>query len=275
MFARNLFFGLVLVAFAYSNAQAALLSQWKFDNNLNDSVGPNNLTATGSPTYSASVAPGGFSSNALSLTTGSYAGDTTPSGLGFTGPYTIAGWFNLQGNTTPQFRSLFWRGLGTTNSDLEIYLQPTGDNRLTVAQNRANGGIFGGHYYPVPTLNGYMHLVVSWTGTDWDVYYNGVLQSSAADFGTPGQPLAVTPGYEVRFGSIPYTAFGGNGALNGLLDEWSVYSGTLTQLQITNLMQFNNINGPVAPEPSTLLLLGMSTLGMMVRRRKGNLPVAD
>src|SRR5690349_14893118 len=113
MFARSFLFSLVLVSFASTNAQAALLSQWKFDNNLNDSVGPNNLAPTGSPTYSASVAPGGFSSNALSLTTGSYVGDTTPSGLGFTGTYTIAGWFNLQGNTTPQYRSLFWRGLST------------------------------------------------------------------------------------------------------------------------------------------------------------------
>jgi hypothetical protein len=267
MSARNLLFSLVLVSFVGANAQAALLSQWKFDNNLNDSAGPNHLAATGSPTFSASVAPGGYSSNALSLTTGSYAGDTTPSGLGFTGTYTIAGWFNLQGNTTPQFRSLFWRGLGTTNSDLEIYLQPTGDNRLTLAHNRANGGTFGGNYYPAPTLNGYTHLAVSWTGSNWDVYYNGVLQAVNASFGTPGQPLAVTAGHEIRFGSIAYTAFGGNGALNGLLDEWSVFSGNLTPSQITNLIEFNDINGPAAPEPSTLLLLGMSMLGLAVHRR--------
>lgn len=265
MSARKILLCPLLIALLPLAAQATNISQWKFDNNLNDSVGPNNLSATGSPTFSTSVAPGGYSSQALSLTTGSYVGDTTPSGLGFTGPYTIAGWFDLGGATTPQFRSLFWRGLGTTNSDIEIYLQaPSGSNYLTVTHNRANSGTFGGQYFPAPTANGYMHLAVTWNGGAWTVYYDGVAQSSVTSFGTIGQPLAVTAGHEIRLGSIAYSAFGGNAALNGLLDEWTVFDEVLTLDQISNLIEFNNISG--VPEPSTLALVALGATVLLRRR---------
>lgn len=255
----NLTFTCAVIFCASSSTQAGLVAHWGFENNLLDSsANANNLSVgTGTSGFGA-AAPVPGSATAFSFNGSTMLVDTTPVNFGFTGPYTFAAWINAP-FPAPNFNGWFWRGV-PGGADIEVYQPPAGD--LYVSHNRLNDGNFDYMGFASPPASTYYHLAVMFNGTAWTTYYNGVAASVVATRdGTP--PLIATAGHQISLGKLNHALFGPNFAI-GLMDEAFVFDQTLTQVQLNNLIAFNNI----VPEPSTLALLGLGAIGLAIRTRR-------
>ncbi|MCB0754351.1 MAG: T9SS type A sorting domain-containing protein [Flavobacteriales bacterium] len=94
-------------------------------------------------------------------------------------------------------RAIFSAGTAST-SDIEVYVQ-AGGNRLIVVYNRNSPGYtLAAKEYPVPPLNTWFHLAVTYDGSTTKVYYDGVEKTALAT--TAGSPLHKTTGSQFDFG---------------------------------------------------------------------------
>lgn len=94
-------------------------------------------------------------------------------------------------------RAIFSAGTAGT-SDIEIYVQGS-SNRLVVVYNRASSGYtLAAKEFPVPPLNTWFDLAVTYDGATTKVYYDGVEQTALAT--TNGSPLHKTTGSQFDFG---------------------------------------------------------------------------
>ena len=251
--------------FCASHTRAALVAHWSFDGNLLDSSGNGNhlSLATGSVTY-GSAAPTLGSTSSFSFNGATMLNNVAPVNFGFTGPYTFAAWINapLPGSN---YHGWFWRGV-PGGGDIEIYGQAT-TNLLYTVNNRTNAGTMDYMGFAVAPASTYYHLAVMFNGTNWTTYYNGVA-AGVADVGPAGtSPLIATAAHQISVGKLNHLQFNPNFAI-GLMDEAFVFNQTLTPLQLANLMDFNNINGPPVPEPSTFAILGLGAIGLAIRTRR-------
>ena len=139
--------------------------------------------------------------------------------------YTLEGWVFFTTNTN--FPGLFQRGDGaTTSSQIEVYLQS--NSQLTLMHNRETTPFY--ELWSAITLNQWVHLAITWNGSNWTVYYNGAPASKVESVGTPASP---------NTGETSYIGFGYNGyAMNGTISEFRIYNRSLTTDQVLTL--YNN-----------------------------------
>lgn len=249
---------------------ATLIHRYQFNNNLNDSVGSVNGTATPNNTYLEAptyitAAPTGATGPTTSINLGANAG-TKNSG------FSVA-------NTAlnPSSGSLsFWLNPGTpvsgdTTSDYVIYqpnigaglfvtINPNVNSNLnarvgSAAAISANGAVDPGTW---------LHAVVTWDiTTGITLYVDGAsvaTQSLSGYTSTAG----------VRFGNFDL----GNAATylpnqyKGLIYDVQSYSGALSSTEVSYL--YNN-PGAAVPEPSAVLMTGLGATCMLFAARRRRL----
>ena len=261
---------LVALLCTASTTQAAIVAHWAFENDYLDSSGNGNtLTPVNGPTFVGPVAPFGTAALNVAAASSQYATNTAPVGMGFTGPYSLAGWLNIPVTATQSDgqRPVFWRGSGAAG-DIEAYVQ-LGSNEFIILHNRNNTGTFAFTTAPPPPDAVGFHLAVTYDGAQGRIYYNGVLQNPTAQAGNSramaAGPLA-TAGYDVNVGHAPSLA--PSPFFTGAVDEFFVFNHALTEGQIGNLIEFNSLTAPsLIPEPSSCALLSLGALSLAWRRR--------
>ena len=203
-----------------------MINYWSFTNNVKDSIGTAHLYngTNASLTYDRF----GYDNSALRLNSGYYC---VPSGVYFNGPFTTSVWVNVK--STGWSARVFDFGLNGWNSDnivfslfrdnsltsfFEIYFQSLLYNWKSLNSNTDI------------VLNEWIHLAVTFDGSQASFYYNGKSSGSSAQY----QPrnLIRSTNY------IGKSNWPQDELANAVFDELRIYNRVLTQSEINSLMYF-------------------------------------
>jgi hypothetical protein len=154
----------------------------------------------------------------------------TVAALQLPGPFTIAGWFRLDGNPT-NYASLFWNYDGETLAGFEITTSPEG---LTYAQAGFGGQNTQAYFSSLP-VGVWVHLAATFTpGVELRIFLNGASVGVATTLASDGGSLAglsVAPDdHDARFG-----ADDPDSTWTGGVDDVRVFSRVLTDLELQTL----------------------------------------
>ncbi|MCP5537846.1 MAG: PEP-CTERM sorting domain-containing protein [Akkermansiaceae bacterium] len=246
---------------------ASVVNYWDFEGGYTDKAGTAHGTAganvsttaghTGSPT--AAVFP---ASQAGGFTSASYvdlpAGNVHNSG---SDAFSMSFWFNIS-NATTNRGILDFSGNGGEGPQ-SLYLSAT--NTLAFRVDGAGGG--GAALYDStasPLDDGNWHFVAATYDpvTGIEVHIDGYgVDASAGGFG------AVNWNTDQYLGAFNVFGTTADRGLGGSLDDVAIYSGILSEAQITGLAS-GALTPLEVPEPSGTVLLGLAGMTFMLRRRR-------
>lgn len=209
---------------------------------------------------------------------------STPTSATDIGPdaYSYSVWFNVTGGSGARYI------LATRNSDpvrageqgFTLGARVDGNGTLSVFVQLADNPHGTGAYLQrtgmaiTPTDDGWHHLLVTVErGTPFSVYLDGVLQTAALQIAGGGavqfdvdSPLMAVDG--LRIGGDQYdNAASSSRFFHGLIDELAIWDRVLTPSEIAFLYNNGMGNAIAIPEPMSLMLMGMSGV-LLVRRRR-------
>jgi Concanavalin A-like lectin/glucanases superfamily len=234
-----------------------LVSYYKLDEasgNRADSHGSNTLTDVNSVLGVTGKINNGAdfetsSTQSLTIT------DASQSGLDITGSMSLSFWMNLEtaipsaGN---QYEIASKTAFASGNYGWDLYLlNQGGAQRLYFAQS-ANGTSFTQPFWSFsPSTSTWYHIVVVQTvGTNVELYINGTSQGT-------GSAVASNFNNNGNF----YLARGFSNNLDGILDEFGIWSRALTSAEVTSLYNAGaGLAYPFsagAPTPSRLPMMGV------------------
>jgi len=115
---------------------------------------------------------------------------------------------------------------------------------------------------PVPSLNKWYFAagVLNGATGQMSLYLNGVLQSSITTPNRPLGPLDPTQQPGLAIGALQSTFYGDFESFDGLIDDVRISNTALTPSQF--------LDATAVPEPASLSVLAISSLGLLARRRK-------
>ncbi|MEP2776978.1 MAG: LamG-like jellyroll fold domain-containing protein [Luteolibacter sp.] len=257
--------------FILSTNAATLAHSWSFSETTTpaagatvaDSVGSNNGTvgAGGSPDLNVAgpnvTFNGGSAYDTGAANNSGIAAGTDPAFIG-NPAFAISAWFNADALTAND--RIF--ELGSSTGDRQRFIVTAEGTGLGI---RYQGGNF---FYGTLITNTWYHVVAQYDGTaigaggaGIQVFINGVLTAeNGSGAGGALGALDIQAG-NIYIGRDLGAAAGG--AFDGTLDEVKLFSGNLTQGEVTSLYTTNAI-----PEPSTFALLGLGMAGLLIRRRR-------
>jgi hypothetical protein len=218
-----------------SNASAALVARWTFNNSPNDQVGTLNWTLNGGATYSTDRKEGSHSLQCDGKD--DYAG-LAGSGLmsaAFT-TKTVMLWFKP--NTTTGTQVLYDEGGSTQGMAIRI------NNGMLEAAVRANS-VMATVSTPLSNTN-WSHVAISFNSGAFKLYLNGV------EVGSTTATFASVPSHTNASGlgaRNAQDAFGNSASgdyYGGLIDDVQMYDSALTQAEIAEAMS----GWPKARQPS-------------------------
>ncbi|MEO1088774.1 MAG: LamG domain-containing protein, partial [Acidobacteriota bacterium] len=173
---------------------------------------------------------------------GDYVSVTSTPELLMTDRYTVATWVRIDSGGPSLYRPIVFRGAdddATNSNDFEVYTQ-WDTPYITVVHNRGSGGgSFDYVRFPVPPMDRYFHLAVTYDGSRVAVYYDGVVQSNIDR--NLYMPKLRTSSSPWLFGKVNNSAFAGAPGsartlfLDGGLDDVRIYDRTLTASEVDAL----------------------------------------
>jgi formylglycine-generating enzyme required for sulfatase activity len=248
----------LILLFAFSvNADAGLISWWKFDEGsgttAGDSEGSNDGTlypASTGPTWTTDTA-GGASTYALDFDgSEDYVNCGNGSSLDITGAITIEAWVKTTSAAyiVEKFSTNSpWNGYGLgidTGADDYGKLNFWTDGMMSWV--KSTGTVTDGNLH---------HVAVTGNGSSGTFYIDGVSNGSFTY--SPPSSSANTLYIGSKDGAERY--------FNGIIDDVRIWDHALTE---DDILWHKNNPGQIIPEPGSLLLLGMGLLGILVFRMK-------
>ena len=200
-----------------------LVGHWQFDNNLNDSVGPNHGTITGSATYAT-----GQTGQCIDLD----AVDdhvTLPAGIANYNDITVAAWVYWDGGG--QWQRIFDFGNGSTTQ--YMFLTPcSGSNTLRfVIKNGSTEQIV--QTASQLTSSQWVHLAVTLSGNTATLYVNGTSAATNTSVTINPSDFSTTINY---IGDSQWVA---DPLFNGRIDDFRIYNYALSAVQVAALAAGN------------------------------------
>jgi len=247
-----------MVVLAWNSfASAGLINHWAFDG-TGDDTGSNNMDVT---LLNGATYAGGQFGQALSLDgVNDYANRASSAPFTNDGIFTISAWAYQMDPSPVGQRYIGWGGPGA-----RAFLGPftTGSGQITLGVGSVTGNFSAAA--AIPQQNTWQHWMLVRTSTDASLYLNGSLVQSLA-LATSG---AINASGELHIGRQFGTA---TEYFHGLLDDVAIWDEALTQDQIDNVFALGaalyDFVPPPVPEPSSLLLLGLGTCFLSMKRRR-------
>jgi len=249
---KVLFFGAALLGVYASPIQAAtLVNRWSFNGNLNDTSGNNNNgTLVGS---ASSFVPGVFGGQGLYIARTDYVTNSSAAGLPIAGnaDWSMNVWLYLTNNPVSL---AYFAGFGAatasagngTSRGLIAYGPP---GNLGIYSWGANQDLASGDPFP---LNQWVMVTITHSGATGvtAIYSNTVNLVSAVE------SYASVPAGSAQDIQVNYPAFSGTDRFNGIIDEFTIWSGVLATNEIAGLYATNGVpmQAPTivtAPSPVT------------------------
>jgi len=182
--------------------------------------------------------------------------------------------FNIGGGT---FALSFWY-----QSDGSAFMPLVGKNNSNADQGYAtfaSGSQVGGDLRDGtsgtvsaarPTDDGsvFHHIVYQSTGLTQQLYLDGILQATSGTFFPNDAGNAFAIGSRNISTSGAQNSGGASQKLDGRIDEVWVFDRALISDEISNLNEFNSIDGQQVPEPGTIALLGLGLIGLRLGMRR-------
>ena len=199
-----------------------LVSYWKLDGSAADSVGSNNGTLSGSPTWTT-----GKINGALSFSGSSQYADMGTKFPSITSAITISAWVN-PGSSQIQYADIW----GDHQSDFKGMVMQQNSNTLNqYSWGYGNGSNFnGGTGFFNLTSGTWTHVVAVKDATTCYVYINGVEQTSLRGTCTS----AIVPATSINY-SLGRGYAGGGRFFNGKIDEVAVWNRALSASEVSQL----------------------------------------
>jgi hypothetical protein len=266
----------VLAASVASQARAALLWQYKFDE-------ANSGTTTALDTGTGTAANGTFSGTATrtsntpnsfslgAMSTGSAgAADYVTGGdaqkLDGLSSMTVTGWINLQSAPATSDRlvsKLFSNGTTFTGFDLR-FAATNGQLAFSEVNNVAVASLTSvGSSANLSTASGWQFFAVSFDGTNVR-FFTGGESTAASQLGTTQSGSAFTTPADttavVRVGGTPATT--SDRTPNAFFDDIRIYDTALTTAAQLDAVRLENV-----PEPAAISLAAVGAAGLLLRRR--------
>lgn len=226
---------------------ASIISLWKGENTLTDSVGTNHGTAVNGVTYTT-----GIVGNAISLNGTNYIKVGPSASLKPTN-FTIVAWVNPASLSANTWNTVFACGAYGTDPILgaswdTYYLGfYDGRPRLHTCHSFGDYNITGST--TTVSLNTWHMLAATFDGASTRLYFDGALVAT----GTPNAPLYYDPTAIPTIIGEDWNSNAPAGIkFNGKLDEMALYNNALATVEIQYMY---NIVVSDAPEPQTFILL--------------------
>ena len=195
----------------------AMTARYAFDSNVNDMLGLNHASASGSPSYID-----GKLGKAINLD-GSNDIVTLPDGVVNTEDITIAAWVYWDGGSN--WQRIFDFGNSTNNY---MFLTPSSSSS-TLRFEINNGGISQQIETSRLTIARWMHLAVTLSGDTGSLYVNGVLRASNSSMTINPKDFNPSTNY------IGDSQFSSDPLFNGKIDDFRIYNYALSLEEIESL----------------------------------------
>jgi hypothetical protein len=183
-----------------------------------------------------------------------------------TGNFALSFWYQSNHTSFGQF-------VGKNSSNLnQGYASTFGATYIGGDLNDTSAGGVG-MARPANDSNTFQHVVFQKTGSLLQLYVNGSIVGAST---TSGGVDAINNAFAIGARNISFA--GGenhNGAsqkMTGRIDEVWVFDRALISDEISNLNEFNSIDGQQVPEPGTIALFGLGLIGLRfgMRRKRQN-----
>lgn len=257
---------LLIMFVSVCRLDAAAVARWSFDSSPGGNVVPDEIgSVNGTLSGDAAFVSGGISGNAVAMTSLGNGLVDMGNNFGFTGnqTFTIQAWVKtsvMAGNIVVSkhvagFTNGYWLGLNNTNDG--GVNEPIGSFKFYQSDsnslNSGNSAINNDTWHQLVGVHDGVNNHIR-------IYLDGTRVPL---------PNSTDPLNSIGANTAPFSVGGiisaGNlvSAYTGLVDEVWIWDHALTDEEVS--FYFNNPTG--VPEPSSIVLLGLSALGMLVRRR--------
>lgn len=246
-----------------------LVHYYDFEGGYSDLAGASNGTA-GAEVTSATGFDGGTAANFPSTLSGggafSSAGyvDISPAISGVTGAFAFSYWLSLSVDTTTNPRGIFDFSGDGGDGPQSLFIQTGGNAGNMAFRIDGAGSTNAVTFATVPEDGSWFSVAANFTpGGSLDLYIDGTLASSVSAAGV----TSVVWDADQYIGAFNVNATAAARGVAGSLDDFAIYSGTLTTDEIAGLADRSlSPDNLVIPEPSTGLL-SLLAAGLLLRRR--------
>ncbi|HEY3860646.1 MAG TPA: LamG-like jellyroll fold domain-containing protein [Verrucomicrobiae bacterium] len=223
----------MLIAFRPGSAPGAVLvNQWKFENNLNDTSGNNNngtLVGAGS-----SYVPGVFGGQGIYLATNEMITNLSAAGLPLAGnsDWSMNVWLYLTNNPVSLAYFAGFGGVAGSSGTTRGLIAFGAPANLGIYLWGDNTDFASGAAYP---LNQWVMVTATHSGaTGITTFY-----TNSVTYTNRSQVLAAIPATAKQI-QINYPVFGAGDRFNGIMDEFTIWSGVLTANDVAGLYASNS-----------------------------------